>query len=71
MRLQINSSKENQNGQKVWLLCIWRITDWGRFGSLWAANGNILLGMAFGALAGVALGWFIAAAVLEKSNKEK
>jgi ABC-type uncharacterized transport system permease subunit len=41
------------------------------FGSLWAANGNILLGMALGALAGVALGWFIAAAVLEKSNKEK
>lgn len=41
------------------------------FGSLWAANGNILLEMALGALAGVALGWFIAAAVLEKSNKEK
>ena len=41
------------------------------FGSLWAASGNILLGMALRALAGVALGWFIAAAVLEKSNKEK
>jgi ABC-type uncharacterized transport system permease subunit len=41
------------------------------FGSLWATNGNILLGVAFGALAGVAIGWFIAAAVLEKSNKEK
>jgi len=40
-------------------------------GSLWAANGNILLGMVFGALAGLAIGWFIAAAILEKGNKEK
>jgi ABC-type uncharacterized transport system permease subunit len=41
------------------------------FGSLWTANGNILLGMAFGALAGVGIGWFIAAAALEKNNRKK
>jgi len=41
------------------------------FGSLWAANGNTLLGMALGALAGVAIGWFMAAAVLEKNNGKK
>jgi len=41
------------------------------FGSLWAANGSILLGMALGALAGVAIGWFIAAAALEKNNGKK
>ena len=41
------------------------------FGSLWAANGNTILGMTLGALAGVAIGWFIAAAALEKSNGQK
>ena len=41
------------------------------FGSLWAANGNIVLGMALGALAGLAIGWFIAAAALEKNNGKK
>lgn len=41
------------------------------FGSLWAANGNILLGIGIGALVGVAIGWFSAAAVLEKSNEKK
>jgi hypothetical protein len=41
------------------------------FGSLWSANGNIILGTGIGALVGVELGWFIAAAILEKTNKEK
>ena len=41
------------------------------FGLLWSANGNPILGVALGALAGVALGWFIAAADLENRNKEK
>jgi len=41
------------------------------FGALWSANGNALLGIGIGALVGVALGWFIAAAILEKTNKEK
>lgn len=46
----------------------------GVFGmGLGAANGNTLLGVAGGALAGVFIGWFIAAAVLEyqkgKSDK--
>jgi len=38
------------------------------FGGLWSANGDSMLGVAIGALAGVTLGWFIAAAVLEKTN---
>ena len=41
------------------------------FGSLWSANGNTLLGAGIGALVGVALGWFIAAAMLEKQNEKK
>ena len=41
------------------------------FGLLWTVNGNTLLGIALGALAGVAIGWFIAAAALEKSNGKK
>ena len=41
------------------------------FGSLWSANENTLLGTGIGALVGVALGWFITAAILEKTNKEK
>jgi ABC-type uncharacterized transport system permease subunit len=41
------------------------------FGRLWSANGNSLLGIGLGALVGVALGWFIAAAVLEKSIGKK
>lgn len=41
------------------------------FGSLWSANGNILLGTGIGALVGMALGWFIAAAVLEKQSGKK
>ena len=40
-------------------------------GSLWSANGNILLGTGLGALAGVALGWFIAAAALERQTGKK
>jgi uncharacterized membrane protein len=41
------------------------------FGSLWAANGNMLLGVSIGALVGTAIGWFAAAAVLEREKKEK
>lgn len=42
------------------------------FGSgLGSANGNTLLGLGFGALAGVFLGWFIAAAVLENEKNRK
>jgi ABC-type uncharacterized transport system permease subunit len=37
---------------------------------LGAANGNPAIGTIGGALAGVFLGWFIAAAVLEKEKKK-
>jgi len=47
-------------------LLIGAFLGWG-----WSANGHILMRIGIGALVGVALGWFIAAAVLEKSNKEK
>jgi len=40
-------------------------------GALWSANGNTILGTGIGALIGVALGWFIAAAALEKQNEKK
>jgi uncharacterized protein YcfJ len=42
------------------------------FGSgLGAANGNAILGNGIGALAGVFIGWFVAAAVLEREAKKK
>ena len=47
-------------------LLIGAFLGWG-----WSVNGNSLMGIGVGALVGVALGWFIAAAVLEKSNKGK
>lgn len=34
-----------------------------------AANGNVISGMQYGSLAGVFIGWFIAAAVLETKGK--
>jgi hypothetical protein len=40
-------------------------------GLLWSANGNALLGIGFGALAGAGVGWFIAAAMLEKGKEKK
>jgi ABC-type uncharacterized transport system permease subunit len=46
-------------------LLIGAFLGWG-----WSANGNILLGMTIGALAGVAIGWFIAAAALQKKEKK-
>ena len=39
------------------------------FGLLWSANGNPMLGIVIGALAGAAIGWFIAAAIMEKKGK--
>ena len=47
-------------------LLIGAFLGWG-----WSANGSSILGIGIGALVGVALGWFFAAAALEKSNKEK
>jgi ABC-type uncharacterized transport system permease subunit len=38
---------------------------------LGAVNGNTLLGIGLGALAGVFLGWFVAAAVLEREASKK
>lgn len=41
------------------------------FGSLWSANGNSILGITLGGLAGAAIGWFIAAALIENEKKNK
>ncbi len=41
------------------------------FGLLWSGNGNPILGIGIGALAGTAIGWFAAAAVLEKEKEKK
>jgi len=39
-------------------------------GTLWGSSGeNTLVGMVIGALVGVAIGWFVAAATLEKRNR--
>ena len=37
-------------------------------GSLWGAKGNILIGSGIGALIGTAIGWFAAAALLERQK---
>jgi ABC-type uncharacterized transport system permease subunit len=47
-------------------LLIGAFLGWG-----WSGDGNPFAGIGIGALVGLFLGWFIAAAVLEKSNKEK
>jgi ABC-type uncharacterized transport system permease subunit len=39
-------------------------------GSGWTANGNPILGIGIGALVGAAIGWFAAAAALEKQGKK-
>jgi ABC-type uncharacterized transport system permease subunit len=41
------------------------------FGMLWAGNGNPVLGIGIGALAGAAIGWFAAAYVMEKEKEKK
>lgn len=41
------------------------------FGLIWAGGRNPVMGIGIGAMVGVALGWFIAAAVLEQRKKEK
>ena len=41
------------------------------FGSIWAARSNPLVGLGIGAMVGVAIGWFAAAAVLEQRKKGK
>ncbi len=41
------------------------------FGLMWAAGGNTILGIGIGALAGVAIGWFGAAAVMEKEKQNR
>lgn len=41
------------------------------FGMLWAGNGNPVFGIAIGALAGVAIGWFAAAYAVEKKKEKK
>lgn len=40
-------------------------------GMMWAARGNLLLGLGFGALAGTFLGWFAAAAAMQIEKDKK
>ena len=40
-------------------------------GLMWAADGNTVLAMGFGALAGAYVGWFAAAAAMERQNNKK
>lgn len=40
-------------------------------GLMWAADGNTVLGMGIGALAGTFIGWFAAAAAMERQNNKK
>lgn len=40
------------------------------FGLSWSANSNPLVGLGIGALVGLTIGWFAAAAALEKNKKE-
>jgi ABC-type uncharacterized transport system permease subunit len=40
-------------------------------GWLWSASNNPLIGMGIGAVIGMAIGWFAAAADIEKNNKVK
>jgi len=40
-------------------------------GLIWSAGNNPLVGLGIGALIGTFLGWFIAAAVFEKEEKNK
>ena len=41
------------------------------FGLIWTGGSNPLIGIASGAIAGVFIGWFIAAAMLELRKKNK
>lgn len=41
------------------------------FGLMWAAGNNPLMGIGIGALVGTAIGWFVAAAILEQQKKQK
>ena len=43
----------------------------GFFGLIWSAGDNPLTGMGIGAGIGMAIGWFAAAADIEKNNKDK
>jgi ABC-type uncharacterized transport system permease subunit len=41
------------------------------FGLAWAGGDNPLMGIAIGAMVGVAIGWFAGAAFLEQRKKQK
>lgn len=40
-------------------------------GWMWTASGNAILGLGVGALVGTAIGWFAAAAIMEREKKER
>lgn len=41
------------------------------FGLMWSAGRNVMPGLVIGALVGLAIGWFAAAAVMEKEKEKK
>ena len=41
------------------------------FGMLWAGSGNPVVGIAIGAFAGTAIGWFAAAYAMQKEKEKK
>jgi hypothetical protein len=41
------------------------------FGAIWTGTGNTLAGLGGGAFLGAAIGWFAAAAVMERQKEKK
>jgi hypothetical protein len=62
--------KENEMNKKFGYYIFGGLLIGAMFGMLWSANGNIL-SIVYGALAGMAIGWFAAAYAMEKEKKEK
>ncbi len=63
------SLKEIEMERRFGLYIVLGLVIGGVFGlGLGAANGNAALGIALGAIGGLFVGWFVAAAALEKRN---
>lgn len=62
---------EQKMGRKIGIYTFLGLLIGAAFGmGLGAANGNPILGVGIGAIAGIFLGWFIAAAVIEKEKQK-
>jgi hypothetical protein len=66
-----NTNKENKMDRKFGYYIFGGLLIGAVFGLLWAGNGNPILGIGIGAFAGAAIGWFIAAAALERETRKK